>query len=520
MKNIKLIAIILCLAMLLPALVACNLGDNEQVTTAAPETEAPEAEAPTTDAPTTELPTEEPTEEVTTEEPYDIESQFVSFITFTKESLASRDLTATTTLSGKFTIPEGFLEQINVLMGQFGDVNFALYKWDTNYDKTVAGEPIKVKQYLKSENAIYASMNQCSVELNFEVDEVGPGTYLYVISSVEGTENHASIFTGSTWSKKLPEEYAYYADFDLASYINGDKTSSGAAQANFVIGKKVPVKDAKEEPVFTEKDAEGTAKVILLGGQSNAEGVSLVNILEQKVGPEKFAEYSNGYSNVKIMYHNVGSNVNNSNVFVDAKAGQGTDVQYFGPELGLAEYLANNFPDEKFYIIKYAKGGSILETEWYNAKNDAVLPLLFGLTGAVEEGLAAIEAEGLTPKIVGFVWNQGESDAIWPSRSERYYDNLAGMVNYIRTTFADYASVRGIGFFDATIMGNLWNSYRNVNMKKYDFYLESPINFLIDTHKYTEITTIEENNDKAHYDALGMIKLGNLYGEEIAKIIK
>ena len=506
MKIFKLVAIILCLTMLLPTFVACNLNDNENITT-----ENAEVEAPTT---------ETPGEEATTEEPYDIESEFVSFITFTKETLGRRTLAADTKMSGKFTFTEGFLEQINVLMGAFGDAKLELYRWNKDYKTTIAGEPIKQKIYLKSKNAIYVGMNQCSMELNFDIDEVGPGTYLYVVSMVEGSENRPEIFTGSTWSKKLPEDYAHYENYDLACYINGDKTSSEAAQANFVIGKKVPKKETVKDPIPSAKDPEGTAKVILLAGQSNAEGVSLLPYLKEKVSPEKFDEYTNGYSNVKIMYQNVGANVNNCSEFVTAKAGQGTDVQYFGPELGLAEYLAKNFPEEKFYIIKYAKGGSILDTEWFSAKTNSPLALLNGLTASVKEGLAAIEAEGLTPKIVGFLWNQGESDAIWPSRSEKYYANLEGMVNYVRTEFAGYASARGIAFVDAAIMGNLWNSYRNVNMHKYNFYLTSPINFYIDTHKYVEITTIEENNDKAHYDCLGMIKLGNLYGEELAKMLK
>lgn len=512
MKNIKLLAIILCIAMLLPALVGCNQNSGSDST---PTTDN-SAEAPTTEAPTT----EDPTEDVTTEEPYDIESKFVSFIAFGKEGMSWRKMSATTVLSGKFTVPEGYLEQINALMGEFGDVDFRLYKWNKDYQTTLKGEPIKEKTYLRDENPMYIAAGMCSIELNFEPDEVGSGTYLYTISSVEGTENFATIFTGGAWSKKLPAAYSHYSDYELASYINGDKTSSDVAQSNFVFATKVPKKENVKQPVPTDKDAEGTAKVILLAGQSNAEGVSVVNILKDKVGPEKFQEYTDGYSNVKIMYQNIGGNVNHSYDFVDVKAGQGTDAQYFGPELGIAEYLAKNFPEEKFYIIKYAKGGSILDTEWYNAKNDTVLPLLSGLTAAVEDGLAKIEAEGLTPKIVGFVWNQGESDAIIPGQSERYYANLEGMVNYIRTTFADYASARGIGFIDAAIMGNLWNAYRNINLHKYAFYLTSPINFYIDTHKYEEITTILENNDKAHYDCLGMIKLGNLYGEEIAKMIR
>ena len=513
MKFLKLIALILCFAMLLPALVACNRGDDEQVTTSAPETEAP-TEAPTTEAPTTEEPTEAPTEEL-----YDIESSFVSFIAYNQLAPGSKKLNSTMVLSGKLTVPEGWLDQVNALMLAIGDVEFSLYRWNGTYSKTVSAEPIKTKQYLKDEMPMYVAAGMCNMELNFEEGEAPAGTYLFTIKTVEGSSNYATIYTGKLWSTKLPKGYEHYADYGLSAYINGQKTAADAPQASYVYSKKVDKKDAEPLPFPTEKDDKGTAKVILLGGQSNAEGVSLVSALQSKVSAEKFAEYTSGYSNVKIAYQNVGGNVNHSKDFVGVKAGQATDVQYFGPELGIAEYLAKNFPDEKFYIIKYAKGGSILDTEWYNAKNEEALYLLEGLTQFTYESLAKIEEEGYTPKIVGFVWNQGESDAIDLPRSEKYYANLEGMVNYVREEFKDYASAKGIGFMDAAILGNLWSAYRNVNMHKQAFSLTSPINFYIETYKYEEITTIVENNDMAHYDAMGMIKLGNLYGELIAKML-
>ena len=42
----------------------------------------------------------------------------------------------------------------------------------------------------------------------------------------------------------------------------------------------------------------------------------------------------------------------------------------FGPELALAAYLSENYPDEQFYIIKYAIGGTAMDTQW-NATNSS-----------------------------------------------------------------------------------------------------------------------------------------------------
>ena len=208
-----------------------------------------------------------------------------------------------------------------------------------------------------------------------------------------------------------------------------------------------------------------------------------------------------------------------SDGFVPVSIGQGHSEKYFGPELGLAEYLAMKFPQEKFYIIKYAKGGSILETQWYNAKADAPLTLLTGFEEYVNEGLELIKKDGLDPKIVGFIWNQGESDSTRHVWAAKYYNNLDGLVSYVRETFKPYASARGIAFIDAQIYGSVWSAYMNVNIQKVAYSKTSPINFCIDIFGY-DIKPMGDSNDVAHYGVLSMLKLGNLYGAAIEKMLR
>ena len=495
MKLTKIFSIILCLAMLLPTLVGCNqTGDTEEITT-----EAPKAEEP--------------------EELFDTKDHFVSFVAYNRETQGLKKFAESTTLSCRFTVPEGYLSQLNVMMGAVGDAQVTLYKWNKDYETTVAGEPIKQVTYLKDELPMYVIAGNCNMELKFEENEIPAGNYLYVVSMVQGSKNNPSIYTGKPWRmNELPEEYAEeYSKYKFAYYENGEKTTFEIPQSSFVFSTQVPHVEVTEEPIPTEKDAEGTAKVIILGGQSNAVGVSRCNILQTKISEEKFEEYTNGYSNVQIMYDNCSGN--ECFEFVNTALGQGVDTEHFGPELGLAEFLATNFPDEKFYIIKYALGGSVLETQWFNGKKDTPLQLLNGLTELVWDGLEKIEAQGLTPKIIGFIWNQGESDAIYLPRASRYYTNHAGLVNYVRETFAEYASVKGIGFFDVTIAPTLWNAYMSINMQKHEFSKTSPMNFIINVADYPDINALHENNDIAHYDSLAMIKLGQLYGAEIAKIL-
>ena len=478
--------------------------ETETETTTAPETEV-----------TTEVETEATTEEETTVIEYDYESKFVSFVTYKNDTAGSKTLTSSTVLAGKFNVTSGYLEQINVFMGTIGDVTFSLYKWNKDYATTIAGEPLKQKTYLKSEYAKFETVAMLNLELNFAENEVGKGAYLYVLSTPEGSTNYATIYMGLPWnSRDLTDEYKTYA---TSGFVNGKKSTNEVPQSSYVFKAQVEKTEKVEMPIPAEKDPDGTVKVLLIGGQSNAVGVSQNAELRKKISAEKYQEYKNGYSNVQIMYDNCSGNANAT--FENTKLGQAVNTAAFGPELGIAEYLATNFPEEQFYIIKYAMGGSVLETQWYNAATGGIGELLVGFTNFVNKGLAEIEAKGLTPKIIGFVWNQGESDAIWLPQSSRYYANQEGLVNYVRTTFDAYASVKGIAFFDAGIVGNIWNAYKNVNMQKYAFSLTSPINFYIETTDYEIINTLEENNDVAHYDSLGMIKLGQLYGAEIAKML-
>ena len=497
MKTIKLLCVVLCISMLLSSLVGCNKDAFEQTTT------------------------DSPTDATEPEELYDTEDHFVSFISYNRETKGHKTLKNNSSFACKFTVTEGYLSQFNAMMDrQIGDAMITLYKWNDNYEKTIASNPIKQVTFLKEDLFMYESMLSCNMEIKFEENEVSKGTYLYVISMVPNSSNPPTILTGRPWTiNPIPEEYAEeYSKYDLTYFRDGKETTAEAAQTSFILKTQVPHVDVIEEPIPAEKDPDSTAKVIILAGQSNAVGRSRCDFLGTKVSPEKFAEYTNGYSNVQIMYDC--NNGNESGEFVNVALGQGASSDLLGPEIGLAEYLSENFPDEKFYIIKYAKGGSDLETQWYNAKKESIGTLLTGMTEFVNTGLLTLQGQGLDPKIIGFLWNQGESDATHIPQAARYYANLEGLVDYVRTTFADYASVKGISFFDAAISNTVWPAYMTVNMQKKEFCATSPINFYIDIFEYPEILHLEENFDVAHYDSIGMLKLGQLYGEQIAKILK
>ena len=163
------------------------------------------------------------------------------------------------------------------------------------------------------------------------------------------------------------------------------------------------------------------AKVILLAGQSNMVGHSVVGNIDSSL----LEKYKKGFDNVKIL---LSCNPNqtkpvSSDDFVTVKAGMGklaeNGYEYFGPELGLAEYLSENYPDETFYLIKDASGATTLNANWYSPSSLGLLGktelpaknLYTHLLAQVEKGMSLLADDGIDARIVSLMWMQGESDS-------------------------------------------------------------------------------------------------------------
>ena len=273
----------------------------------------------------------------------------------------------------------------------------------------------------------------------------------------------------------------------------------------------------------TLADGQGKkATVILLGGQSNASGCSLDEYLKKNVSSEKYAEYDAGYDNVYINYFVTGNN--ESKAFVKCGTRQGEQATCFGPELGLAEKLHEMYPDEMFFIVKYAWGGTDLHTKWLS-------PSSLGKTGDlykhfvkfVETSVQYLKSKNYDVEIVGMCWMQGESDSFSVQHATAYENRLRNFIKDVRKEFARYAADDGIAFVDAAIAQNpvFWVYCDLVNQSKMTVAEESTLNVLIDTNAQGLICTEEpvEQPDIPHYDSMSQIKLGNLFAAEIAKFL-
>ena len=261
------------------------------------------------------------------------------------------------------------------------------------------------------------------------------------------------------------------------------------------------------------------ARVILLGGQSNASGCSLDAYLAQNVSEEKYAEYTNGYDNVYIHYL---AGDHRSQGFVKCATLQGELEGAFGPELGLAERLSQLYPEETFFIIKCAWGGTNLYSQWLS-------PSSLGKTGTLyQQFVAFVQAsmdylmdKNYNVQIAGMCWMQGESDAYPVEVATAYGDKLERFIVDVRKEFSEYAADDGIAFIDAYIAANpmYWVYYQSINLCKDEVASLSPMNDVVDTIE-AGLTCSQEPEgtpDMAHYDSLSEIKLGHLFAEHLAK---
>ena len=271
----------------------------------------------------------------------------------------------------------------------------------------------------------------------------------------------------------------------------------------------------------TLPDGEGkVARVILLGGQSNASGCSFDSYLKKNTSAKKYAEYKNGYDNVYINYLS-GKNV--SEVFVKCSTKHGELKDAFGPELGLADKLHELYPDETFFIIKCAWGGTNLYEQWLSPSSEGETGDLYkSFVAFVQSSIDFLTSKGYRVQIEGMCWMQGESDSISLEAANDYGAHLENFIGDIREEFSEYAAEDGIAFIDAYIAKNstYWVHHEVINQGKESVANLSPLNRVVDTSDLSYSLEPKDNPDLAHFDSLSEIKLGHLFALELVPYLE
>lgn len=275
--------------------------------------------------------------------------------------------------------------------------------------------------------------------------------------------------------------------------------------------------DESENPA-KKKEYANEVQVVLLLGQSNAEGHTWSQYLTKTAGEEKALEYAKGYDNVKISYAcTIADNTSNGQ-FTSVKLGQGNSVNQFGPEIGMAEIISKVDPQKRIYIVKYAYGGTSLTTNWRSPSSKNTGTLYTNAVNYVLEQCRKLEEADLYPIIKAICWMQGEDDASGLNYSS-YEELERNFVKDIRKDLEYYKPENAeIGFIDAGISDcPAWTQYPIVNAAKKKLSEED------DSHVYIDTIAagLRYNGEPAgapdiyHYDSSSEIKLGKLFAEEL-----
>lgn len=270
-----------------------------------------------------------------------------------------------------------------------------------------------------------------------------------------------------------------------------------------------------------------TVKVIILAGQSNAVGVGLQEYLPRHFSAEKIAEFRAGYESVLIHYFS--HDMRNEGFEKTALGMAEKNKASFGPEVGMAEALKAKFPDETFYIIKSAVGGTNLFHDWLPPSCEGHDPDASDAEGehyrasgwcfnemirTVGDGIRMLEEQGLQPEIRGFCWMQGESDSFEAETAANYAMRYRRMLADFNAVYGAYTE--NCTYVDAAI-SEKWPLYREINAAKQEHALSAKNSVYLDTIAEGLITTKEPEPecDWPHYDSDCTIKLGQLFVESI-----
>ncbi len=278
-------------------------------------------------------------------------------------------------------------------------------------------------------------------------------------------------------------------------------------------GSEVPGSSPTDPPQSEE------VQVVLLLGQSNAEGHTFYSYLPSSVGQEKYRLYAQGFEDVKISFLTSPTSdapYGSNGEFVPVRLGQGVAPDRFGPEIGMAEKIAAENLTKKVYIIKYTYGGTTLFSDWRSTSGGTAGKLY---VGAVEYALAQcekLESMGLKPVIKAICWMQGETDAC--GQGSVTYEELEGhLVKDLRRALKAYKPADSeIGFIDGGISdSSFWTYYQQVNNAKRALAAQDEYHDYIDTIAagLTYDTEPAGGADLAHYDSKAEIQLGHLFAQ-------
>jgi hypothetical protein len=182
---------------------------------------------------------------------------------------------------------------------------------------------------------------------------------------------------------------------------------------------------------FTLSYAKTIVPVFLLSGQSNMAGM-------QNNISDLTADQSKTVDNVKIYQASEGAYQNKWSTLGPGFGSQNTNM---GPELLFGRTLADSMPGNKIALIKDSRSGTYLgkATEWLPPSSNNgtggtyFASMMTHIDAALKSFNSAFDTAKYTPRWAGFVWLQGEFDAMDQNLANAYETNLTNLIKDIRT---------------------------------------------------------------------------------------
>lgn len=235
-------------------------------------------------------------------------------------------------------------------------------------------------------------------------------------------------------------------------------------------------------------------KIFLLAGQSNMSGYTPTSEMPSNLTQDQ--------PNV-LIYADGELAVANKKKWLRNGLGFGSGLGWFGPEITFGKTLMASAPGTKFGLIKYSRGGTALATRWCPPGSRNQLGDLYkNFMSVIDSALAAIDTRKYRPEIVGFLWMQGENDALDSTYADQYQANLENFISDIRAK----VSIPDMPFIIGKIDSTMYWTYAGAVRAAETHVARNGKNIgIFDTHGYP--------TDGYHYTLDGMIQLG----EDFAK---
>lgn len=265
--------------------------------------------------------------------------------------------------------------------------------------------------------------------------------------------------------------------------------------------------------------------VVFLAGQSNAEGHTYVDCLENQIEKGKITQdqfdYYSDFMTTKISY-SCNNNGNYSSGFTTVQLGQGFTFNRYGPEIGMAEVFEQQENRREIIIVKFALGDTSLYDDWRSPSSEddtkSVGILYEKFVDYAYSALDELAEEGYKPHARALCWMQGEKDSLNSSYSAVYKELEKNFVDDVQDYLYDYIyEDEGFHFVDAMISTYDGWIYRNsINISKKANADENDNYHIVDTSDLSyALEPSITSADYYHFDSLAMLELGRMFANTV-----